>query len=90
MANKIVNKINTREIKVPRSRNMYDVSSIYHLQQQLLVIGSYVKMLVRGVLSDRYRIRQENSSTKEYKYIWRFGPVPFVTGNRKLCKNAGA
>ena len=37
---------------------MYDVSSLYHLQQSL-VIGSDVKMLVRRVLPDRYRITQE-------------------------------
>ena len=39
---------------------MYDVSGIYPLQQSL-VIRSYVKMLVRMVLSDRYRITQEKS-----------------------------
>ena len=37
---------------------MYDVSGLYPLQQSL-VIGSYVKMLVREVLSDRYRIIQD-------------------------------
>ena len=37
---------------------MYDVSGLYLLQQSL-EIGSYVKMLVRKVLSDRYRITQE-------------------------------
>ena len=36
---------------------MYDVLGLYPLQQSL-VIGSYVKMLVRRVLSDRYRITQ--------------------------------
>ena len=34
---------------------MYDVLGLYPLQQPL-VIGSYVKMLVSRVLSDRYRI----------------------------------
>ena len=37
---------------------MYDVSGLFPLQQSL-VIGSYVKMMVRMVLSDRYRIIQE-------------------------------
>ena len=37
---------------------MYDVSGLYSLQQSL-VIGSYAKMLVRKVLSDRLRIAQE-------------------------------
>ena len=37
---------------------MYHVSGLYPLQQWL-VIGSYVKILVREVLSDRYRITQE-------------------------------
>ena len=37
---------------------MYDVSGLHYLQQSL-VIGIYVKMLVCMVLSDRYRIRQE-------------------------------
>ena len=37
---------------------MTDVLGLYPLQQSL-VIGSYVKMLVREVLSDRYRITQE-------------------------------
>ena len=37
---------------------MYDVSSLYPLQQSL-GIGSYVKMLVRRVLADRYRRTQE-------------------------------
>ena len=41
---------------------MYDVSGLYSLQQSL-VIGSYVKMLVRRVLSDRYRTTQE-----QFKY----------------------
>ena len=39
---------------------MYDISGLNPLQQSL-VIGSYVKMLVRRVLSDRYRITQDNS-----------------------------
>ena len=37
---------------------MTDLSSIYPLQQSL-EIGSFVKMQVREVLSDRYRITQE-------------------------------
>ena len=37
---------------------MNDVSGLYPLQQSL-AIGSYVKMLVRSVLSDRYRRTQE-------------------------------
>ena len=37
---------------------MTDVSGLYPLQQSL-VKGSYVKMLMRRVLSDRYRITQE-------------------------------
>ena len=37
---------------------MYDVSGLYLLQQSL-VIRSYVKILVRGVLSERYTITQE-------------------------------
>ena len=45
--------------KIPvRSRNINDVSGLYSLQQSL-VIGSYVKMMVCRVLSDRYRIIQE-------------------------------
>ena len=35
---------------------MFDVSGLYPLQ---LVIGSYVKTLVRRVLSDRYRMTQD-------------------------------
>ena len=34
---------------------MYDVSGLHPLQQSL-VMGSYVKMLMRRVLSDRYRM----------------------------------
>ena len=37
---------------------MYDVSGLYPSQQSL-VNGSYIKMLVYRVLSDRYRITQE-------------------------------
>ena len=37
---------------------MTEISGIYPLQQSL-EIGSYVKMMVRRVLSDRYRITQE-------------------------------
>ena len=37
---------------------MYDASGLYPLQQSV-VIGSYVKMLMRRVLSDRYRITRE-------------------------------
>ena len=37
---------------------MYDVSGLTPLQQSV-VMGSYVKMLMRRVLSDRYRITQE-------------------------------
>ena len=37
---------------------MDDVSGIHSLQQSL-VIGSFVKMLMHRVLSDRYRITQE-------------------------------
>ena len=37
---------------------MYDVSGLYPAQQSL-VIGSYAEMLMREVLSDRYRITQE-------------------------------
>ena len=37
---------------------MYYVSGLYHLQQSL-VIESYIKKLMRRVLSDRYRIKQE-------------------------------
>ena len=44
---------------------MYDVSGLYPLQQSL-VIGSYVKMLLRGVLSDRHRITQEIICTPWY------------------------
>ena len=43
---------------VLRSRNIYDVSGVFPLQQSLQ-LGSYVKMLVRMVLLDRYRITQE-------------------------------
>ena len=41
---------------------MNDVSGLYPLQQSL-EIGSFVEMLVRRVLSDRYRITQ-----KEFQY----------------------
>ena len=37
---------------------MYDVAGLYPLQQSV-GIGSYVEILVRRVLSDRYRITQE-------------------------------
>ena len=37
---------------------MTDVSGLYPLQPSL-VEGSYIKMLLRRVLSDRYRITQE-------------------------------
>ena len=53
-----IDKNKTRTIPVPRSRNINDVSGLYHLQQ-LLVIESYLKMLARRVLSDRYRTKQE-------------------------------
>ena len=39
---------------------MHDVSGLYPVQQSL-VKESYVEMLVRRVLSDRYRITQEKS-----------------------------
>ena len=32
------------------------------------ITGTVHKVLMRRVLSDRYRITQENSSTTEYKY----------------------
>ena len=48
----------TRKIPVPMSRNINDVSGWYPLQQSL-VIGSYVKMLVHEVPSDRCTITQE-------------------------------
>ena len=38
---------------------MTDVLGLYPLQQSL-VIGSYLNMMVREVLSDRYRITEEN------------------------------
>ena len=47
-----MDKNNTRTIPVPRRRNMNDVSGLYPLQQSL-EIGSYIKMLVCRVLSDR-------------------------------------
>ena len=53
---------NTWKIPVPRNRNMYDVLGLYPLQQSLLM-GSYLKMLMCRVLSDRYRIIQE-----QFKY----------------------
>ena len=49
---------NTRTIPVPRCRNIYDVSGLYLLQQSL-VIGNSAKMIVRRVLSDRWRITQD-------------------------------
>ena len=42
----------TRQIPVLRSRNITDVSGLYPLKQSL-VIGRYVEMLVREVLSDK-------------------------------------
>ena len=39
---------------------MYDVSGLYLLQQSL-AIESYVKMLMRRVLSDGYRITHEKN-----------------------------
>ena len=53
-----INKNHTRSIQVPQSRIRTDVSGLYPLQLSL-VIGSYVKMLVPRVLSDRYTKRQE-------------------------------
>ena len=41
-----------KKIPVPRSINVTDVTGLYPLQQSLR-IGSYVKMLVREVLSDK-------------------------------------
>ena len=49
---------NTRKIPVQRSRYINSVSGLYPLQQSL-EIRSYVKMLVRRVLSHRYRRTQE-------------------------------
>ena len=43
---------NTREIPVPRSINITEISGFYPLQQSL-VIGSYVKVLVCEVLLDK-------------------------------------
>ena len=47
-----------RKIPVPWRRNINDISRLYPLQQSL-VIRSYVKMLMRRVLPDRYRITPE-------------------------------
>ena len=46
------------------SRNIDGVSGLFHLQQSL-AIGSYAKMLVRIVLSDRYRRTQEKFQYQE-------------------------
>ena len=55
---------------------MYDVSGQYPLQQSL-VIGSYVKILVCEVLSDRYRTTQEQFYCQGVE-ISNFGPIPFI------------
>ena len=41
-----------KKIPVPRRRNINELSGLYSLQQSL-EIGSFVKILVREVLSDR-------------------------------------
>ena len=51
-------KRRTSKITVPVNRNINDVLGLYPLQESL-VIGRYVKMLARRVLSDRYRRTQE-------------------------------
>ena len=50
---------------------MYDVSGLHPLQQSV-VIGSYVKMLVRVVPSDRYRLTQEKSLANRLVYMDKF------------------
>ena len=60
-----------KKIPVPRSRNIDDVSGIFPLQQSL-VIESYAKMLVREVLSDRYRIIQEQFQYQQLKILMTF------------------
>ena len=70
---------NTRKIPVPQSRNMTDVSGLYPLQQSL-EIGSYVKMLVRRVLSDKYRIPQE-------KFYYQGVEICMLYRVFNLCKN---
>ena len=47
---------------------MHVVSGLYPLQQSL-VIPSYVKMLVRRVLSDRYRITQDKFQYQGVEYV---------------------
>ena len=49
---------NTRTIPVPTSRNINELSGLYSLQLSL-EIGSFVKMLVRELILDRYRITQD-------------------------------
>ena len=48
---------------------MYDVLGLYTLQKSL-EIGSYVKMLVRRVLSDSYRITQEKFQACNVSHIY--------------------
>ena len=56
---------------------MIDVSG-YTLYRQSLVIGSYVKMMVRRVLSDRYRITQERFQYHRVEICMTFRVIPFI------------
>ena len=75
-----IDKNNTRKIQVPRSGNINDVSGLYPLQQSL-VIGSCVKMLVREVLSDRYRITQGKFQYLGAEMCMTFASVPFINSH---------
>ena len=59
---------------------MYDVSGLYHLQQSL-VIESYVKILVREVLSDRYGIPLEKFQYQEVEMLMTFLAYTFYNSH---------
>ena len=69
---------------------MYDVSGLYLLQKSL-ELGSYVKMLMRRVLSDRYRITQDKFQFHRVEIydVWAYTlyqmPITFDKGYRLKC-----
>ena len=63
---------------------MTDVSDLYPLQQSL-EIGSFVKMLVREVLSDRYGITQANFQYQGVEIRMNIREVETIL---KLCKSS--
>ena len=64
---------------------MFDVSRIYPLQQSL-VTGSCVKMLVRRVLSDRYRRTEESIQYQGVEIFRAFSATKVLLSTRAMLK----